>query len=85
VRVKRLMISSDLFCQLFALGPHHGYRVIEQAIPDDASIRNVRMNPPFQFEVFLESKSFGHVREGDEIPFLTPVLMNGVYAEAPDA
>jgi hypothetical protein len=86
VRIKRLLISSELFCQLFTQGPHHGYRVIEQAIPEDASVRNVRMGwPAAQLEVVLESRTFEDLRAGDEIPFLTPVLMNGVHAEAPDA
>ena len=86
MRLKRLRISSELFCQLFTLGPHHGYRVIEQAIPEDAFIRNVGLSWPYpQIEVLLESQAFEVVREGDEIPFLTPVLMNGAHAEAMDA
>ena len=82
---KRLLISSELFCQLFTQGPHHGYRVIEQAIPDDARVRNVRLGWPDLIEVLLESESFEALREGDEIPFLTPVVMNGVHTESPDA
>jgi hypothetical protein len=85
MRVKRLRISSELLCQLFTAGAHHGYRVVEQPVPEDARVRNVRLGWPDEMEVLLESETFDDVRQGDEIPFLTPILMNGVHAESPNA
>lgn len=85
MRVKRLLISSELFCHLFTLGTHHGYRVIEQAIPADAHVRNVRLGWPAQLEILVESQDFDDVREGEEIPTLVPRLLNGVQSDSLDS
>jgi hypothetical protein len=84
MRVKRLIISCDLFCHLFTQGAHRGYLVTEQAIPDDATIRNVRLGWPTTLEVLLESETFETVREGDDIPLLSPQMMH-IHAEVSGA
>ena len=73
-RFRILRISSELFVGLFTRGLHPGYLVTREALPDDTSIRNVRLGWPDSVELVLESEEFGDVKDGDPIPLLTPVV-----------
>lgn len=41
-RYKSLLISDDLFLELFKLGKHSGYTILDQAVPADAKLINVK-------------------------------------------
>jgi bifunctional DNase/RNase len=74
-----------LFCELFSAGPHHGYRVVDDAIPSDAMVLNARLGWPFGIELLIASDSFAEVHDGQEIPDFAPLIMNGMHSESPDA
>jgi hypothetical protein len=73
-RYRILRITSELFVGLFTKGQHPAYLVTQEAIPDDACIRNVRLGWPDYVELVLESEEFDEVIEGQPIPVLTPVI-----------
>lgn len=76
MRFKRLIITAELFFDLFTSGVHppRTYRVDEDAIPSDARLVNVRHGWPDALEILIESQSFEEVKQGDVIPELRPVI-----------
>lgn len=74
MRVKTLLITWELFRDLFTEGDHQqGYRVINDAIPEDGRLLNVR--PAWgnnALELLIESDSFPEVKDGDTLPSLIP-------------
>jgi hypothetical protein len=82
VRVKRLTISSELFCAIFSAGQHGAYTVVQNGIPDDARLINLRHAWPSAIELLLESERFDEVREGEVIPEFSPLIMDGVVQTA---
>ena len=79
MKYRRLVISPELLFQMFAAGEHKGgYSVIQDAVPSDARIVNVRASVylgwPAAIEILIQSKSFSEVPEGDVIPELMPVI-----------
>jgi len=76
-RLRTLQITGELFVELFKLGSHPAYDVIENAIPDDAEVRNVRFGWPHKIEILIESAEFDEVNDGEPIPFLVPVFSKG--------
>ena len=71
-KLRRVVISFELLRQLFTPGAHppRSYRVIRDAIPEDAELVNVRHGWPSQVELLLRSESFTLVRPGRSIPQL---------------
>lgn len=82
MRVMRLAISSELFCAMFAFGHHSAYSVVDCSIPDGARIINVRHGWPNVIELLLESENFPELTEGEVIPELSPVIVNGLVEMA---
>jgi hypothetical protein len=83
MKVKRLIISFELLAQLFFAGEHSGgYSVIEDAIPTDAKLLNVRQSWPTGLELLIESNEFPEVSEGSNIPELTPKIRRFEYVHA---
>lgn len=79
MKVKRLQISADLLFEMFSAGFHEGgYTVIDDAIPADAKLVNVRYFPPHgwpnSIELLIESDSFAEVGEGQEPPTFSPTM-----------
>lgn len=64
MRLKRLLISSELFLQIFADGEHRPYRVVSNAVPGDAKVRLVRLVGADTIEVVIESESFPTIEQG---------------------
>lgn len=82
--VRRLVVSEELLLQLFSAGEHRGYSITANAIPADARVVNVHHGWPDGIEILLESPEFSPVKEGDEIPFLTPICFTTVALESHD-
>lgn len=76
-RIKRLQIAPAIFFRLFSAGDHAGY-MVEQGIPTDAKLMNVRHGWPDMIELLIQSESFEEIKEGQEIPFLAPVVTDKV-------
>lgn len=72
---KRFRISSELFLQLFMSGDHRGFRIVEQAIPDDAQLVNVLHAFPNDIELLIYSEEFPALKAGEQIPELVPVCV----------
>lgn len=68
-RWKRLITTDTILFDLFQPGPHRGYTVLE-GIPADVQLVNVRHGWENTIELLLESETFPHVEEGQEIPLL---------------
>ena len=74
MKVKRLLVSAELFLQLFHGGEHTGYCVSKFGVPEDAELINVRHAWPNVIELLIRSESFPSVKLGDEIPDFSPVI-----------
>lgn len=70
--LRRVVISFELLRQLFAPGAHppRSYRVVRDAIPEDAELVNVQHAWPNCVELLLRSDRFTPVKLGDQIPQL---------------
>lgn len=77
MRYRRLRISFEQFATILGDGPHGPYVVIKDAIPADAKFVNVQHAWPNSVEVLMESSSFSELKEGEEIPFLIPIIRVG--------
>ena len=74
-KVKRLQISPELLFELFTAGPHlGGYSVVEDAVPADAKLINVRHGWPNQIELLIESEEFPEIEDGEKIPLFRPLV-----------
>lgn len=71
-RLRRVIISFELLRDLFTAGAHprHAYRVIQNAIPEDAALVNVQHACPNLVELLLWSESFEEVKPDHTIPVL---------------
>lgn len=74
-RLKTVIVSWELFRSLLTEGDHpaSAYRVVRDAIPDDAVLVNVRYAWPHCLELLIQSQSFPEVKEGEIFPQLNPV------------
>ena len=73
-RLKRLIVSWDLARDFIVAGQHDlRYRVID-GVPNDAELVNVRRAWPNCIELLLASASFDELKEGEEIPPITPTF-----------
>lgn len=74
-RVRMLRISSEMLKTLFGPGKHSVYTVVEDALPTDALLINVRYGWPYNVDLLFESPEFPEVPEGAEIPELIPTIV----------
>jgi hypothetical protein len=76
--IRRFKISDALLLDLFKTGEHLGYSVIENAIPQDARLLNVRHGWPESstLELIIESSEFSALNGGDIIPEIVPICVN---------
>lgn len=75
MKAKRLIISAELFFTMLQEGFHPGgYSVIENAVPRDAKLINVRHAWPNEIELLISSEGFPEVEEGAEIEAFCPLL-----------
>ena len=52
------------------------FRVVENAVPKDARVVGAAFNSPYnRFEVFIEHPSFPLIQEGDNVPQISPPLI----------
>lgn len=74
-KLKRVILSWELLRDLFTEGLHpaNAYRVVRDALPNDAMLVNVRLAWPHCLEALIYSERFAAVNEGDEYPLLNPV------------
>jgi hypothetical protein len=75
MRVKTIRFSFELLADLFSNGEHgpHSYSV-EQGIPADAKLVNVRHGWPNPVEMVISSEEFPEIKDGEEIGELSPVV-----------
>jgi hypothetical protein len=75
-RLKRLIISAELFFSLFTEGEHAvDYTVLQDALPADAELVKV-YSTRAEIGLVIKSSSFPSVPEGQTIPILKPVIEN---------
>lgn len=77
MRIRRLCISAELFLSLFHAGQRPAYAVVENAVPGDARLVNVRHGWPNSIELLIESESFDEVPQAEKIPDIQPICMRG--------
>ena len=74
-RIKFLPLSEVYFLGLLKEGFHAGYEVIQDAVPEDARILEIRFSVCEQrIEILLESSQFDEVKLGAQIPDHIPIL-----------
>jgi len=73
-RIRVLRVSAAFFIDMFKPGEHSAYNVVSNGIPYDTRLLNVRFAWPEQLELLIASDQFDEVKEGDVIPYLTPVI-----------
>jgi len=80
-RIRILQISGELLLQMFTAGDHSvGYRVVHNAIPDDAELVGAEFvkeslgRPLKVLELHITSESFPPVEEGEPILHVSPII-----------
>lgn len=75
MRVRRMLIAPEV---LMFMGSG-SFRVIQQALPDDAELRQTTVDPQGGWiSLFIESQQFEEVRPGDIVPVLVAPLISRV-------
>ncbi len=75
---QRIMeISEDLFLDWFR-GEHQGWRVIRDAIPEDAHVVDVRLDVLSNRYIYvaMESASWPDVKDGELLPRFAPTFQD---------
>jgi hypothetical protein len=76
MRVRNCSISPELLLSLFTTGPHKGgYSVVQDAIPENAILLNVRHGWPNTIDLLIESAEFSDIQDGQVIPELAPLCV----------
>ena len=73
-RYKCLLVSAELLMGVLSLGPHDGYEVIKEEIPEATVLVNVQLRWPDSIELLLYNATWDIVKKDQQIPFLTPLL-----------
>lgn len=74
-RFMRIPLSAKMLVNLFTVGPHEGYKVIE-GLPEDAEIRNATISFDTKKVVLLiYSKKFKNVKPGEQVPEIAITAM----------
>ncbi len=75
-KVIRLRVTAEFFLKFLAAGDHiiPPYRVVKDAVPEDAKVINVFWAWPDCVELLLMSDRFAEVNGGELIPVLSPEI-----------